>query len=319
MLVLSSEIHIGKYVFNQIVEIEVNSSYETLTDTCVVTIPRKLSFQGKSLIVKENSIFTRGDRVVVKCGYWYNNKTTIFEGFLVRVESGMPTRLHCEDIAWKLKQTQAFNLSYSKLEIGTLLKDIVPTGIEYITPGKIELGKASFKKVTAAQILSYLQDKFSIQSWCRNGKLYVGLNYFKDLQREHSFSFQRNIISDNLEYVRAEDIKIAIKAVSILPDNSKIEISAGDNEGTERTLHFYNVTDRVLLQERANIALANFKFDGFNGSFTTFGMPVVAHGDIVSLSDNLYPEKDGRYIVKSVRTTFGQGGYRQEMDIAEKV
>jgi hypothetical protein len=199
-----------------------------------------------------------------------------------------------------------------------LLKDILPAGIDYKLPGKIELGKASFTKVTAAQILKYLQDKFSINAWFRGSTLYVGLNYFQDLQTEHNFGFQNNIITDSLEFVKAEDIKVSVKATSILPDNSKIEVTKGDSEGTERTIHFYNVS-KSTLEERAAKALTDFKFDGFTGTFTTFGQPVVRHGDIVTLTDNYYLNRSGSYIVKSVKTSFGRSGYRQEIELAERV
>lgn len=218
-----------------------------------------------------------------------------------------------------MKETQTFNLSYPKLSISTLLKEIVPTSLKYHIEGDIELGKASFKKVTCSQILRYLSDKFSINAWVRGDTVYVGLNYFPSLlQKEHNFHFQRNIIGNSLEFVRAEDIKFSVKATSFQPDNTKIEIEVGGNEGTARTLHFYGV-DKATLTERANKALTDFKFDGYQGAFTTFGSPNVRHGDIVNLTDEYFKERSGRYIVKAVRTSFGQGGYRQELTLSEKV
>ena len=322
MLVLSSEIQIGKYVFNQINDVQIESSYETLTDTCTITIPRKISFHGKSIFLDKDPLFKKGDSVSVKLGYGFDNKKEAFTGFVTRVESGIPTKIICEDYAYKLKETKPFNLSYEKLDIETLLKDILPAGINYKLAGRIELGKATFKKVTASQILKYLQDKFSINAWFRGSTLYVGLNYFPELQKEHLFGFQTSIISDRLEFVKSEDIKISVKATSILPDNSKIEVTKGDNEGTERTIHFYNVS-KSTLEERATKALNDFKFDGWQGSFITFGplngSEPVRHGDIVSLTDNYYPEKSGKYIVKSVTTSFGLQGYRQEVALANKI
>lgn len=318
MLVLSSEIHIGSYIFRQIGQVEINCSYEALTDTCSITIPRKLSFKGKPIFLDKDPIFKKGDSVLVKLGYGYDNKEEVFSGFITTIESGIPTKIICEDYAYKLKETKPFNLSYPVLDVETLLKDILPPGIKYKLPGDIKLGKARFTKVTAAQILKYLQDKFSINAFFRGNVLYVGLNYFPELQSVHSFGFQKDIISDSLEFVKAEDIKFSVLATSILPDNSKIQVTKGDSDGVERTLHFYNV-DKTTLEERASKALINFKYDGFTGSFTTFGQPTIRHGDVVNLTDKYYPEKSGRYIVKAVKTTFGLSGYRQEIDLAEKV
>lgn len=319
MLVLSSEVHIGNYIFRQIGNVEINSSYETLTDTASITIPRRLQFQGKQLFVDKDAIFRKGDVVRILLGYGYNNKKEIYKGNITRIESGIPTVIHCEDSAYLLKQTQTFNLSYSKLSVSQLLKDILPPSIQFHMDGDIELGKASFKKVTAAQILRHLSEKFSINGWFRNNTLYVGLNYFQSLQNEHEFGFQQNIISNNLEFVKGEDIKYSIKATSFLPDNSKIEVEVGDKEqGSQRTLHFYNV-DQATLTERATKALTDFKFDGYQGTFTTFGTPVVQHGDIINLTDNYFKERSGKYIVKAVRTSFGTAGYRQEITLSEMI
>ncbi|HTF18158.1 MAG TPA: hypothetical protein VK658_08810 [Chryseolinea sp.] len=318
MLVLSSEVHIGSYIFKQIGQVEINSSYETLTDTCTITIPRKLSFKGKSVFVDKDALFNKGDKVVVKLGYGYDNKQIVFTGFVTRIESGIPTKIFCEDSAYLLKETKPFNLSYPKLSLDQLLKDILPSGIQYKLPGEITLGKARFTKVTASQILKYLSDKFSINGWFRDSTLYMGLNYFPELQKEHNFHFQKHVIDNSLEFVKSEDVKFSVKATSILPDNSKIEVVKGDLEGTERTIHFYNV-DKATLEERANKALTDFKFDGYAGSFTTFGQPNVQHGDIVNLTDNFFKERSGRYIVKAVQTTFGTSGFRQAIELAERV
>ncbi|MEJ1242110.1 hypothetical protein WBG78_28440 [Chryseolinea sp. T2] len=318
MLVLACEIHIGQYVFKQIGEVEINSSYETLTDTAVITIPRRLQFHGKTIFVDDPAIFKKGDKVRILLGYGYDNKTEVYTGYLVRMESGIPTRIFFEDAAYLLKQTQAFNLSYPKLSISQLLKDILPAGMKYYVEGDIQLGKASFKKATAAQILKYLSEKFSINGWIRNDVLYVGLNYYPSLQTEHKFHFQRNVISNNLAFVKAEDIKYSVKATSYMPDNTKIEVEVGDKEGAERTIHFYNV-DEATLTARATKALTEFKFDGYEGTLVTFGIPAVKHGDIVNLTDSYFKERSGRYIVRAVRTTFGQSGYRQELSLGEKV
>jgi len=60
------------------------------------------------------------------------------------------------------------------------------------------------------------------------------------------------------------------------------------------------------------------RYTGYRGSFTTFGKPDIRHGDIVNLSDPIFPERSGKYLVKRVRTTFGMNGYRQEVELESK-
>ena len=59
------------------------------------------------------------------------------------------------------------------------------------------------------------------------------------------------------------------------------------------------------------------KYEGFRGTVTTFGLPFTKHGDSLQLINAIVPELGGTYLVKSVKTIFGQGGYRRihELDL----
>ena len=54
-------------VFDFVNEVEIETSYENLTDTAKITIPRKLNFDGKPIAVGVDSIFKRGDSVKIRC------------------------------------------------------------------------------------------------------------------------------------------------------------------------------------------------------------------------------------------------------------
>ena len=59
--------------------------------------------------------------------------------------------------------------------------------------------------------------------------------------------------------------------------------------------------------------LNRVSYEGWRGSFTTFGLPMVKHGYSVSIIDNILPERNGTYMVKQVNTSFGVDGFRQEI------
>jgi hypothetical protein len=65
--------------------------------------------------------------------------------------------------------------------------------------------------------------------------------------------------------------------------------------------------------------LNRLTYEGWRGSFVTFGLPKVNHGDIVQLIDDVIPERNGRYMVKSVETSFGVNGFRQTIGLDIKV
>ena len=102
----------------------------------------------------------------------------------------------------------------------------------------------------------------------------------------------------------------------MLPDNSKIEVEVGDTEGDVRTLHFYNLA-KAELEKIAEESIKTLRYDGYSGSFLTFGQPMVNHGDIVEIEDLKY-NRAGQYLVKRVLRTFGAQGYRQKIYLDRK-
>lgn len=59
--------------------------------------------------------------------------------------------------------------------------------------------------------------------------------------------------------------------------------------------------------------LNKIHYTGFYGSITTFGIPPVNIGDIVSLVDPLYPQRNGSYIIKKVVIKSNISGLQQEL------
>jgi hypothetical protein len=101
-----------------------------------------------------------------------------------------------------------------------------------------------------------------------------------------------------------------VVAVSIDDNNNRTTVEVGDKDGEQRTFNYYNLS-KPDLETVANTELQKLKYNGYKGSFSTFGTPVVKHGDTVTLIDRLYPEREGTYSVKAVNTGFGTSGYRQ--------
>jgi hypothetical protein len=136
-------------------------------------------------------------------------------------------------------------------------------------------------------------------------------------RKPHILDFQRNVISSNLEYRIKADRRLKIRAISILPNNQKIEIQLGDPDGEEHTLHFYDLPESTLRQQ-ATATMDQLHYDGYAGDLELFGLPYIQHGDIVRLRDNAYPEREGNYLVDEVERVFGVKGYRQRIKIGPK-
>lgn len=319
MLRLNSEITIGNLRFNYVTHVEINTSWETLTDTAVVALPSKITNKDNEYIKDKIKV---NDPVTIKLGY-FPNLTTRFVGFVSKLVPENPLKIQCEDTAFLLKQTNI--KSYSKKD--ATLEDVITDNYD----GEVNivdaiLGSFRIDRVSLVKVLQEIKNKYKIQSWFRNGVLNSGLAYNPTEGTTQSFKFQRNIIKgDNLISVDESELNTVAHGVSVQSDGSKVELytyyengeivtKTGDPGGDLNTMTIPGRTT-AQMTELLERWLPNLYYTGFKGSFTTFGEPVVNHGDIANIQDLKFPEKDGKYIVKSVNITFGLDGYRQNIEL----
>ena len=314
---LTSYIKIGNFEFDFINEVQIESSWDTLTDTCTITLPKKLKWKGKSIVEGANAIFKIGAPVYVFLGYDYQFEL-VFEGFLTRIEPKRPLKLYCEDAMYRLKQTEVKALSQKNATVKSLLSDYYKGELKAIDA---DLGKFRIQNATLANVFEELDKNYSLKTFFRNGVLHVGTPYLltaKD-RKKAKFDFEKNIISSNLEYKRKDDIKIKVKAISHNSiTNEKIEVNEGDETGELRTINKVDLTKEQLKKEAIR-QIDLLKYEGFRGSFDSFGEPFVRFCDIVELTDPNIKERNGSYFVKSINYSFGMNGYRQNVEIDKKV
>jgi len=311
---LTSDIKIGEHELVGVVELSIESSWENLTDTCSLKFPRNLAWKGKSIAWGDDSLFKRGDVVKIDLGYDDNN-TSRFEGYLHDIQDDVSPALECQDAMWLLKQT-TITQSWKEVSLKELLSAIIPIAVPFDAP-TVRLGQFRISKATPAQVLEELRKTYFLKSWIREGVLYVGLAYVPKLQNEHTIKFERNVISHDLKFRRKEDVKIKLKVISMLPNNQKLEFEFGDDEGEQRTLHFYDKKEDEI-KFIAEQEIERLRYEGYRGSFTTFLIPKIQHGDWVNLESEKYGERNGKYLVKKVTTNFGTGGGRQIIELDSK-
>lgn len=327
--------------FNFVHSIEIESSYENLTDTCKIIIPRKLTFDGLDLFNGDNPIFRRGDKIEVSIGY-VPNITKVFSGYIKNVGSNTPTVLECEDEMWLLKQ---YTVNYpSKVGLierskkGKLLKHpkVIPFSvkldelldycltdhdIEYEIIDNIDLGSFRVINATPAAVLDKLKSEYGLYSYFRDGVLHVGFANDASVTSEAEFKMEEVIInSDTLEWQRAEDVRIKCVAISIFPDNTKSDpIEFGDPDGNQITIHKYNM-DAKSLEFAAKEWIKENKYTGFRGEVETFGEPVMKHGDRIKLTSVKLPERNGTYLIKKVKRVYSvDAGNHQIFTLGAKV
>lgn len=284
--------------------IEIEKSRKTLTNTCKITLPRNmLGLQNYDI----NKRFLRpGLKVTVSLGY-DGVLVKEFTGYIAKVSFKIPVEIICEDEMWHLKQN-SFTRAFPSVSLKELIK-YVYTGTARVSD--LTLGSFVIKQQSTAQVLEALK-KFGVQCYFDTDGVLVAefAGSISGKRKEVLYDFNTNVIDNDLEYKRKEDIRIKVKGISKLPDGKKIEVFFGDQDGDERTLNFVNL-DKAALFKIVQSEFDKLKQDGLTNSFTTFGMPYAEPGDIAIINDDVYPERNGSYLIESVKTLHGVNGFRR--------
>lgn len=358
---------------------ECSDSWADLTNKAEITLPKSIyirnefgglqSLSGPNINIGGFSssapLFMRGDKVSIVGGYTYFNsagsevtKTSeLFRGFISQVTSKKPIVLECEDNMWLLKQIIAPNKTYpATATLEDILKDLLKgTSFTVNALTKTTFGVFRTQNETVCEVLARLRKDYHFESYFRGNELRSGSVVYLESDAIASgkkvFKFQQNIISDELEYKRRDDIRLSAIAYSInkkeletttkkglkktrcerlevlvtqqgsnfvgkiKPAGQKADF-APNTAGERRTLYFWDVQTGEELIKLATDELKKYFYTGFKGKFETFGIPYVRQGDNVDILDDVLPERNGRYKVKSVKYKGGfDNGMRQEIEL----
>lgn len=310
MLRLSSKIKLGAIESSFVNSVSIESGWEQVTDTAKIIMPGAVKLDKDSL----RELVAPGDPVVIETGYDDENHIA-YRGYITGISTKVPINLTCEDEMWQLKQTTITDNLVNATVDSLMAKHF--GGYKTHTLNASLGAQFVIDNLTLAKILKKLQESFGLYSFFRGEVLTVGKIYDVNTAARVRFGFEQNIIEDDLEYKRKEDVRIEVVAISNMRDGTKLEVKLGDKGGNQRTLNFYDLSKNDL-KEAATRELDRLKYDGFRGSFTAFGMPVVYHGDIVELSHPRDADKAGDYWVDKVTTSFGVGGYRQKIELGPR-
>ncbi len=322
MLRLTSHITIGALELDFVTDVAIESSWKDLTDTCTLRIPRKVLVLGRQLLP---DVVQVGDRVEVRYGYDGQLRTE-FTGYVVGVKTGPPAEIQCEDDMWLLKR-KPMTQSWRSVTLQALLEYVrAQHGLSFPIQvlGATDLGKFTISQATGAQVLDALRKDYSIRCFFREGTLVAGDPYkARATAPHHKIAMQGNVVGHDLQYVRARDVRLKVRCISHIEGAKKgrkrIVKEFGDLlDGELRTLNFVGVPESELIA-RGKAELARLRFDGYRGGITTFGIPLVEHGDVVTIQDADYPEREGDFAVDKVSKSFGTGGSRRAITLGPKV
>lgn len=368
--------------FDFVNEFECSDSWRDLTNKGKLTMPKNLYFtdeNGKQRPLKGTNInvggfsstaplFLRGDKITVVAGYRYYNAAhreiedtaQFFSGYITKVNSKIPIQLDLEDNMWLLKQTPVQTHTFTKSDtLEAILKFILQgTGFTSTAITQTTFGTFTIGNETAAQVLQRLQKQYGFEFYFRGNDLRGGAYiYIEDEAISENFRFQENIITDEMEYNRKDDITLSciahntitqangtckdgaqktkhvrIEVLVTIKKNPAVgelpytvrTIERGDvvpenTDGERRTFFFPGANTTDQLAALAYEQLKKYNYSGFKGAFVTFGIPFVRQGDNAVIKDPVLPERDGTYKIKKVEYSAGMGGIRQRITLDYKL
>lgn len=369
-------------IFTFCQEFEIESSWKNLTDKGRVILPKnititdknggKVSLSGSNVniggFLSTTPVFLKGDKVIIQWGYGYYDASgneitptvTIFTGYISQVTGKKPMEIEVMDSMYLLQQQQAPIKEWVGYTVEKMISEMIKkTGLSLTvnTTTQTSIGNFRTGNETIAQVLGRLRKEYNFEAYFRGNELRCGSFVYlpEDVQQPYPvFTFQKDIISDELEYKRKDDIVLSIVARNTVDEatgkttkdghakTKKVKLEAlltyqngateptvfipkkdeqlPENTGGERyTFHAYNAVSLTDLISQAKKEYAKYYYTGFKGKFITFGMPYVKHGDNVVLKDPVLPERNGTYKVKSVKYTGGINGLRQEIELHYKL
>lgn len=310
------EITIGDFKLALLESCEVHKSVDLLADTCKIVLPEAAYNQSLKIEAQIN----RGDKVLVKLGY-NNNLVKEFEGYLLNIntDSGNLT-LNFEDDLFLMRKgvkDKEFVKSSTK-QIAQYLVDAVGAAIKVECSLNMDYDKFVISKSTAYDVLKKIQEETKANIYLKNGALHIHPPYLEKFGSVR-YSFQQNIESSDLKYVRKDQTALEVIVTSTGKDGKKKQARFGNSKaGDKVTLDGYGLTE-ASMKQKAETAHNLQLFDGYEGSVSTWLIPYVEPGYSAEIIDEDYEYKNGWYYVTAVTTTFSSSGGVRKTQLGKKL
>ncbi len=322
MFNMTYKITIGSYRLKMIDSVVVKKSVEELSDTAIITLPASVY----NVALSVESKIKRGDKVVIEFGYDGNNRIE-FEGYLnsIKTDKGQLT-LECEDTLY-LYKTSLKDEEIKNISVKTLLERInavvarehnmkIALKCDYdFTYDKFVISNA-----TAFDVLKKVQEEAKPNIYFENGTLHVHPQY-SEIAGSVVYDFSKNVESEELKYVRAEDRRLLIVIKGKGKDGKTFQLEVGTTGGDKITLDRSGsgISDQASLRRLAEEELKRKNFTGYEGSLTGWLLPVCEPAYKVEVIDNEYEYKNGTYYVLAVETSFSRDGGERKVTLGKKI
>jgi len=326
MLILTSNISIEDVENIQASKVTWKSEVGSFIDSCTIELPR-ISYlkndkaqtqdlnQERTSSERMGYAFKEGDKVSVSLGYNKVNKKR-FEGFVKRVNMGIPVKIECEGYGYQLYETM-FSESYTSVTVRKLLEDLTKK-TNIVVSDKIPdipLKNVRFKNVNGIKVLEWLKDECKLAVYFNMNELFVGTLYGKVEERIKARIGWNTVKDDEFQQKKVDkSTRIVIKEKN---DKGEVNKTKSDQKKStsEKSLKVKAGIPDQFLKQIANRLQTKENYKGYEGNITLFLEPYAVKGMVLELEGGMYPDKTGEYFIESVSGEFGASGGRQTVTL----
>lgn len=312
MYTMSYSIRVGDYELGMLDKVEIHRSVELLADTATITLPE--SEYNHRLEVEQ--ALHRGDKISISLGYEEVGLALEFEGYLQRISTDKSSiTLYAEDELYSFRRAVP-NKVFRSVRLKALLEELcqaIGGGYEVRCSYEWTYDKYTWHNATAYDVLKKVQEECGADIYLEGKTLHIHPPA-EVIGKQRLYNFALNIEESNLSYKRAEDKKLQVVVKALLPDGKVRELELGISGGDKLELKC-PTSDLESMQRRGEAELLRRSFDGYDGTITTWLVPECKPSDTAVLIDSDYPEKNGAYFVRSVKTTFSREGGKREITL----
>jgi hypothetical protein len=323
MFYLTSDITIGDYKNIKPSKVSWKTDVNSFTDTCTIDLPRITYLKTVKTFTEDEQepnerkeyVFKENDKVSISLGYDGKNVKR-FEGFIKRVDLGIPVKVECEGYSYLLYDV-IFNKSYANVTVKQLLLDVC-AGTEIVLSDEIPaipLKNVRFKNATGIQVLEWLQKECHLAVYFNFNELFVGTQFGKK-QETVKFRLGWNTVKEDdfKKKIVDKNVRIVIQEKS---EKGEVKKTKSDVQkySTDKALKIKAGIPADLLKQIANRLQTKSNYNGYEGNIVSFLRPAVNKGMIADITDKQYPEREGKFFIESVSGEFGTGGGRQTIQL----
>jgi hypothetical protein len=322
---MNFKIRIGNYTLQTLDSVKITKSVENLADTAFIVIPganinRALEVEDK---IKE------GDDVEIRIGY--DVPLLEFKGYLNRIATDDNfIQLECEDALYLFKKNLK-NRELKNITLKAFLNEIAgevnsinkaagtPTNYTVQCDYSFTWDKFTIFRATAFDVLKKVQEETKANIYFRDEVLHIHPQYSEIFNNKPViYDFAKNIEKSQLKYMLQKDKKIEVEVSATLPDGKIKKVKYGTPGGIKREISIGSANE-ASMKARAEQEWNIFAYDGYEGNFTGWLLPVVEPAYKIRIQDGDYSFKNGNYYVIAVETKFSSSGGERTVTIGKKI